>query len=82
MDVVELEIVEECEVARRSFGPLPSSPRGNSQFQGTWKASEYQNAKVDDLLRKTRTTLTQADRQPLYQEATRLSESNCSSRRV
>jgi peptide/nickel transport system substrate-binding protein len=45
----------------------------DSQFQGTWKASAwYQNAKVDALLRKARTTVTQVDRQPLYEEATRL----------
>ena len=45
----------------------------DSQFQGTWKASAwYQNAKVDELLRKARVTVSQAERQPLYEEATRL----------
>ncbi len=45
----------------------------DSQFHGTWKASSwYQNAKVDELLRKARTTVAQAERQPLYEEATRL----------
>ncbi len=45
----------------------------DSQFQGTWKASSwYQNAKVDELLRKARVTVAQAERQPMYEEATRL----------
>ena len=45
----------------------------DSQFHGTWKASSwYQNAKVDELLRKARVTIPQAERQPLYEEATRL----------
>jgi peptide/nickel transport system substrate-binding protein len=45
----------------------------DSQFQGTWKASAwYRNARVDDLLRKARTVLAEAERQPLYEEATRL----------
>jgi peptide/nickel transport system substrate-binding protein len=44
----------------------------DSQFNGTWKASAwYENPKVDDLLRKARATVAQADRQPLYEEATR-----------
>ena len=45
----------------------------DSQFHGTWKASAwYQNAKVDELLRKARVTVSQSERQPLYEEATRL----------
>src|SRR6266545_598092 len=45
----------------------------DSQFQGTWKASAwYNNPKVDELLRKARVTVAQAERQPLYEEATRL----------
>ncbi len=45
----------------------------DSQFNGTWKASAwYENAKVDELLRKARVTVAQAERQPLYEEATRL----------
>jgi peptide/nickel transport system substrate-binding protein len=45
----------------------------DSQFHGTWKASAwYQNAKVDELLRKARGLTAQAERQPLYEEATRL----------
>ncbi len=45
----------------------------DSQFHGTWKASAwYQNPKVDELLRKARVTINQAERQPLYEEATRL----------
>jgi peptide/nickel transport system substrate-binding protein len=45
----------------------------DSQFLGTWKASAwYHNPKVDDLLRKARTTTSQAERAPLYEEATRL----------
>lgn len=45
----------------------------DSQFHGTWKASAwYQNPKVDELLRKARVTVSQAERQPLYEEATRL----------
>ena len=45
----------------------------DSQFHGTWKASSwYQNAKVDELLRKARVTVAQAERQPMYEEATRL----------
>jgi hypothetical protein len=38
----------------------------SGQFQGTWKAPAwYQNAKVDELLRTARVTVTQADRPPL-----------------
>jgi peptide/nickel transport system substrate-binding protein len=45
----------------------------DSQFHGTWKASAwYQNDKVDELLRKARVTIGQAERQSLYEEATRL----------
>ena len=45
----------------------------DSQFHGTWKASAwYQNAKVDELLRKARVTVAEAERKPLYEEATRL----------
>jgi peptide/nickel transport system substrate-binding protein len=44
----------------------------DSQFHGTWKASAwYKNPKVDDLLRKARGLTEQAERQPLYEEATR-----------
>ena len=43
----------------------------DSQFHGTWKASAwYGNPRVDELLRKARTTLDQAERQALYAEAT------------
>jgi len=49
MDLVELEIVEECEVPKVQFWST------QHQCQGTWKASAwYQNAKLDDLLRKAR----------------------------
>jgi peptide/nickel transport system substrate-binding protein len=45
----------------------------DSQFHGTWKASSwYKNPKVDELLRKARVTVSQAERQPMYEEATRL----------
>lgn len=45
----------------------------DSQFHGTWKASAwYKNPKVDELLRKARGLIQQAERQPLYEEATRL----------
>ena len=45
----------------------------DSQFHGTWKASAwYQNPKVDELLRKARGLVEQAERAPLYEEATRL----------
>jgi peptide/nickel transport system substrate-binding protein len=45
----------------------------DSQFNGTWKASAwYENPKVDALLRKARVTVSQAERKPLYEEATRL----------
>src|SRR5215510_14020230 len=45
----------------------------DSQFHGTWKASAwYQNAKVDALLRQARSITSQAERQPLYEEATRI----------
>ena len=45
----------------------------DSQFNGTWKASAwYENPKVDTLLRKARSTVGQADRKPLYEEAARL----------
>jgi peptide/nickel transport system substrate-binding protein len=45
----------------------------DSQFLGTWKASAwYHNPKVDDLLRKARAATEQAERAPLYEEATRL----------
>ena len=50
----------------------------DSQFHGTWKASAwYKNAKVDDLLRKARGLVDQAQRQPLYEEATRLIVADC-----
>jgi len=45
----------------------------DSQFQGTWKASAwYNNSQVDELLRKARTITSQAERAPLYEQATRL----------
>ena len=45
----------------------------DSQFHGTWKASAwYKNPKVDELLRKARVTVGQEEREPLYEEATRL----------
>jgi peptide/nickel transport system substrate-binding protein len=45
----------------------------DSQFHGTWKASSwYKNPKVDELLRKARSVTDQKERQPLYEEATRL----------
>src|SRR5262245_8549233 len=45
----------------------------DSQFHGTWKASAwYQNARVDELLRKARNITAEAERQPLYEQATRL----------
>ncbi len=45
----------------------------DSQFHGTWKASAwYKNPKVDELLRKARMLTDQKERQPLYEEATRL----------
>lgn len=43
----------------------------DSQFHGTWKASAYYaNPKVDELLRKARSTSVQAERQKLYEQAT------------
>jgi peptide/nickel transport system substrate-binding protein len=45
----------------------------DSQFNGTWKASSwYENPRVDALLRKARTATSEAERRPLYEEATRL----------
>jgi peptide/nickel transport system substrate-binding protein len=45
----------------------------DSQFHGTWKASSwYQNNEVDSLLRRARVALDQAERDRLYQQATRL----------
>jgi peptide/nickel transport system substrate-binding protein len=45
----------------------------DSQFHGTWKASSwYENGKVDALLRKARVTIAEAERKPMYEEATRL----------
>ncbi len=45
----------------------------DSQFAGTWKASSwYSNPEVDTLLRRARTSLDQAERDRLYQQATRL----------
>ena len=50
----------------------------DSQFHGTWKASAwYQNPKVDELLRKARGLIEQAERAPLYEEATRLIVADC-----
>jgi peptide/nickel transport system substrate-binding protein len=44
----------------------------DSQFHGTWKASAwYSNAEVDSLLRRARASLDRAERERLYQEATR-----------
>src|SRR4029077_20287394 len=45
----------------------------DSQFLGTWKAWAVDtNPKVADLLRQAPTTGSQAERAPLYEEATRL----------
>ena len=45
----------------------------DSQFHGTWKAAaRYKNDKVDELLRAARTSLDQAKRATLYEEATKL----------
>ncbi|MEI4473934.1 ABC transporter substrate-binding protein [Frigidibacter sp. MR17.24] len=45
----------------------------DSQFHGTWKASSwYTNAKVDELLRKARTSTDQAARQADYEDASRI----------
>jgi peptide/nickel transport system substrate-binding protein len=45
----------------------------DSRFHGTWKASSwYRNERVDDLLSRARTSLDRAERERLYQEATRL----------
>ncbi|MBV9826833.1 MAG: ABC transporter substrate-binding protein [Alphaproteobacteria bacterium] len=44
----------------------------DSQFHGTWKAScWYENAKVDELLRKARGLTDQTQRAPLYEDAIR-----------
>lgn len=44
----------------------------DSQFHGTWKASAYyKNDAVDALLRKARSTVAQAERAPLYEQAIR-----------
>lgn len=44
----------------------------DSQFHGTWKASAwYTNAEVDTLLRRARQSLDRAERERLYQQATR-----------
>ena len=45
----------------------------DTHYWGTWRTSSwYSNAKVDDLLGKARAETNQAQRAPLYQEATRL----------
>lgn len=45
----------------------------DSRFHGTWKASSwYRNERVDSLLTRARTSLDRAERERLYQEATRL----------
>jgi peptide/nickel transport system substrate-binding protein len=45
----------------------------DSRFHGTWKASSwYSNPRVDELLTKARGSLDQAERNRLYQEATRI----------
>ncbi|MFC7476326.1 ABC transporter substrate-binding protein [Dankookia sp. GCM10030260] len=50
----------------------------DSQFHGTWKASSYyRNARVDELLRQARSLVVQAERAPLYEEATRLVMADC-----
>src|SRR5205807_4630827 len=50
----------------------------DSQFHGTWKASAwYKNPKVDELLRNARSLIEQAERAPLYEEATRLIVADC-----
>jgi peptide/nickel transport system substrate-binding protein len=44
----------------------------DSQFHGTWKASAwYTNPEVDTLLRRARASLDRAERERLYQDATR-----------
>jgi peptide/nickel transport system substrate-binding protein len=50
----------------------------DSQFHGTWKASSYyKNAEVDGLLGRARGLVTQAERAPLYEEATRRIMADC-----
>ena len=50
----------------------------DSQFHGTWKASSwFKNAEVDELLRKARGLVSQSDRQPLYEQATRMIVEQC-----
>lgn len=45
----------------------------DSRFHGTWKASAwYKNEAVDELLGRARASLDRAERERLYQEATRL----------
>ncbi|MBX9699972.1 MAG: ABC transporter substrate-binding protein [Acetobacteraceae bacterium] len=45
----------------------------DSRFHGTWKASAwYRNPEVDALLTRARTSLDRAERERLYQQATRL----------
>ena len=50
----------------------------DSQFAGTWKASSwYKNPAVDDMLGKARGLVDQAQRQPLYEQATRQIVADC-----
>ena len=50
----------------------------DSQFAGTWKASSwYKSAAVDGLLRQARGLVDQAQRQPIYEQATRQIVADC-----
>src|SRR5258708_28309847 len=50
----------------------------DSQFHGTWKASAYyKNPEVDALLRKARASVTQEERDPLYQTAIPKTMTDC-----
>ncbi len=50
----------------------------DSRFAGTWKASSwYKNPAVDDLLNKARSLVDQPQRQPLYEQVTRLIVADC-----
>ncbi|SDB47410.1 ABC transporter substrate-binding protein [Belnapia rosea] len=50
----------------------------DSRFHGTWKASSfYRNEKVDALLQRARGLVAQAERAPLYEEATRQVMADC-----
>ncbi len=50
----------------------------DSQFAGTWKASSwYKNPAVDDMLRRARGLVDQAQRQPIYEQATKQIVADC-----